>query len=236
MSKVQNRAESRSRGGRPKNTEIEQREKHLLRIAGETFLRFGFDGTTMDAVAEAAQISKRTLYVRYADKTILFNAVLRDLINRWLIPIDQFQSEHGELKDKLLALARYLTTFALTPQSVNVSRIIISEAQRWPEFGRLANEAGRKPVLQAIVSFLRQHDAELRPLDLEMAAEQFMSLAVDSNLRRAYLGITISVEQIELWVRASVDLFVAGVKRQESSKVQRLSPEARKHERTVKLN
>ncbi len=168
----------------------------------------------MDAVAEAARISKRTLYARYVDKTALFNAILRDLINRWLIPLDQFQSEQGELKETLLALARYLTTFALTPQSINVNRMIISEAQRRPEFGRLVDEVGRRPAIHAIATILRGRRAELRQINLDTAAEQFMSLAVDRNLRLAYLGIRVNAEQIETWVRASVELFLAGVMRQ----------------------
>lgn len=200
------------RPGRPKLIEVEQREEHILRIAGETFLTSGFDGTSMDAVAEAARISKRTLYSRYSDKTALFNAVLRDLINRWLIPIDELQTQRGALRETLLELARYLTTFALTRQSVEVYRVIISEAQRRPEFGRLANDVGRKPALQAIAAILRQHQSELRPLDFDMAGEQFMSLTIDNSLRQAHLGIKISSERIELWVRASVDLFLAGVK------------------------
>jgi TetR/AcrR family transcriptional repressor of mexJK operon len=204
----------RGLGGRPKTSEVEQREEHILHVAGETFLRFGFDGTTMDAVAEAARISKRTLYARYVDKTALFNAILRDLINRWLAPIDQFQSGQGALKDTLLALARHLTNVSLTPQSVSVNRIIISEAQRRPEFGRLANELGRKPAIQAITTILRRHCAELHPIDPDIAAEQFLSLTIDRNLRLAYLGIMVDAEQIELWVRASVELFSMGVIRQ----------------------
>jgi TetR/AcrR family transcriptional regulator, mexJK operon transcriptional repressor len=232
MIKATNRAGRYGRGGRPKIAETEQRDEHILRVAGETFLHFGFDGTTMDAVAEAARISKRTLYARYSEKTVLFNAVLLDLINRWLIPIDQFQSGQGGLEDTLLALAHYLTTFALTPQCISVNRIIIAEAQRQPEFGRLANEAGRKPAIRAIVSILRRHDTELQPIDLDMAAEQFMSLAVDSHLRLAYLGIKVSPQQIEQWGRAAVDLFLVGVKHQNFSKVKRVGrPRARKDEK-----
>jgi AcrR family transcriptional regulator len=196
------------RGGRPKATELEQRDEHILRVAGETFLNSGFGGTTMDAVAGAAGISKRTLYARYADKTVLFNAVLRDLIDRWLSTIEHFQTESGTLKDKLLSLGRFLVETTLTPRSVGVNRIIICEAQRQSEFGHLVNEAGRKPAIRSVVSILRQHQAELRSIDLEMAAEQFLSLAVDRNLRLAFRGLSVDVEQ---WVRTSVDLFLAGV-------------------------
>jgi AcrR family transcriptional regulator len=196
------------RGGRPKAAELEQRDEHILRVAGETFLNSGFDGTTMDAVAGAAGISKRTLYARYADKTVLFNAVLRDLIDRWLTPIEHFQTERGALRDDLLALGRYLADMALTPQSVGVNRIIVCQAQHQPDFGHLVNEAGRMPAIRSVVAILRQHQAELGPIDLEVAAEQFMSLAVDRNLRLAFLGLEVDTEQ---WVCAAVDLFLAGV-------------------------
>ncbi len=198
------------RGGRPKATELEQRDERILHVAGETFLNFGFGGTTMDAVAGAAGISKRTLYARYADKTVLFNAVLRDLIDRWLSPIEESQAGQGTLEDKLLALGRYLVEITLTPQSVGVNRIIVCEAQRQPDFGHLVNEAGRKPAIRSVVSILRHHQAELRSIDLEMAAEQFLSLAVDRNLRLAFLGLSVDVEQ---WVHTSVDLFLAGIQR-----------------------
>jgi TetR/AcrR family transcriptional regulator, mexJK operon transcriptional repressor len=205
------------RVGRPKASEAEQRNEHILQVAGETFTRFGFDGTSIDAIAEAARISKRTLYARYSDKAALFNAVLADLIGRWLVPIDQFKSEQGEFEDILLALARYMTTFALTPQSVNVNRVIISESQRRPEFGRLANDTGRKPTIRAIASILSRHRTELRLTDFELAAELFMSLTIDSSLRLANLGIELTPRQIEEWVRASVDLFLSGARRHELS-------------------
>lgn len=47
-----------------------------------------------------------------------------------------------------------------------------------------------------------------------MAAEQFLSLAVDRNLRLACLGLAVDAEH---WVRASVDLFLAGVQCTEAS-------------------
>jgi TetR/AcrR family transcriptional regulator, mexJK operon transcriptional repressor len=216
MSKVARRTGTYSRGGRPKNAELEQREEHILEVAGETFLRHGFDGTSMDAVAEAAQISKRTLYIRYADKAALFNAVLSDLINRWLGHIDQIRLEEGELQQTLAVLARHLTTSALTPQSVAVNRVIIAESERRPRFGQLANVTGREPAIRAIASILRRHKDKLRVIDFEIAADQFISLAVDRSLRLAYLGIKPRPAEIEQWVAAAVDLFLNGATRHDA--------------------
>lgn len=217
MSGIARRTEPYSRGGRPRNAEQEQRKEHILRVAGETFLRHGFDGTSMDAVAEAARISKRTLYIRYPDKAALFDAVLSDLINRWLVHIDQIRLEEGELQQTLMILARHLTTTALMPQSVAVNRVIVAESERWPRFGQLANATGREPAIRAIASILCRHKDELRVTDFEMAADQFMSLAVDRSLRLANLGIKPTAREIEQWVSAAVDLFLNGARRRDGT-------------------
>jgi AcrR family transcriptional regulator len=206
-------ASTLKRGGRPKAGEAEQRNERLVRTAGEMFMQFGFDGTSMEAVARAARISKRTLYGRYVDKAALFSEVVRDLVRRWLVPIAQIESEQDKLDDVLLALARYLTTFSLTPESVSVNRVVIFESQRRPEIGQLAEDAGRKPAVAAIASILSRRGSELRLTDYELAADQFLNLTVGSSLRLANLGVKLTPDEIDRRVHASVDLFLSGARR-----------------------
>ncbi len=199
-------------GGRPTLAEAQRRQAHLIEVAGAMFMKLGFDGTSIDKVAEAAGMSKRTVYARYKDKNELFSAVLRELIDRWLVPINRFQSSKAELEPMLMEIGRHLLTSALAPQAVSLHRIIIGEAERRPEFGRLANSEGRQAGIRAIAAALRRHRAKLRVDDLEQAAEQFMSLVIDSSLRRAALGIRSSHSGIEDRVRAAVDLFLNGAR------------------------
>ena len=201
------------RGGRPTAADAQRRQAYLIEIAGAMFMRFGFDGTSVDAVAEAASMSKRTVYARYKDKGELFSAVLRDLIERWLVPITRFQSSDAALEPMLLEIARHLLTSALAPQAVSLHRIIIGEAERRPEFGRLAHSEGRQAGIRAIAAALKRHHAQLRSDDLEQTAEQFMSLVIDSSLRLAALGITPRSRDIEGRIRAAVDLFLNGARR-----------------------
>src|SRR5260370_41812396 len=78
---------SARRGGRPSREEAVRRDARLLDAATTLFMERGFDGTSIDAVAEAAGVSKPTVYARYRDKRDLFAAVLRDRIGEWLAPI-----------------------------------------------------------------------------------------------------------------------------------------------------
>jgi AcrR family transcriptional regulator len=200
-----------NRGGRPTRAEAERRQEHLIETAGAMFMKFGFDGTSIDAVAEAACMSKRTVYARYRDKNELFSAVLRNLIDRWLVPINQFQLGTRELEPMLMEIGRHLLTSALTPQVVSLHRIIVGESERRPEFGLLANAEGRQPAIRAIAAVLKRQGSKLRVNDFERAAEQFISLVVDNGLRLAAFGIGPAPHEVEGRVRQAVDLFLHGV-------------------------
>src|ERR671927_1157981 len=54
----------------------------LLSIARATFIAHGFRGTTMDAIAAQAHISKASLYTAYPSKDLLYAAVVRDWVDR----------------------------------------------------------------------------------------------------------------------------------------------------------
>lgn len=174
------------------------------------FMSRGFDGTSVDAVAEAAGMSKRTVYARYRDKNELFSAVLRELIDRCLVPFNQFQTGTRQLEPTLMEIGRHLLSIALTPQSVGLYRILIAEAERRPEFARLAHAEGRQPAIRGIAAALRRHARELRVRNLERSAEQFLSLVVDSSLRAAAFGLGSDAIDIESKVQAAVDLFLNG--------------------------
>lgn len=202
-----------SRRGRPRVGDIEELNEHILRVASEVFLRYGYDGTTIDAIASTARISKRTLYARYSDKAALFRAVLDELIERWLIPIDRFRNSEDDLATTLAKLGDYLATFSLQEHSISINRIVISEAEQWPELGLLIIDTAKKPAISMIEAILIRHQEELLDIDLGMAAEQFLSLMVDSLLRRVHLGDKPTSQEIKRWVSASVNLFLRGLRR-----------------------
>ncbi len=174
------------------------------------FMRLGYDGTSIEAVAEAAGMSKRTVYARYADKSALFGAVLRGLIERCLVPLTPFRSSTEALEPTLLEIGRHMLTSALAPETVSLHRIIIAESQRQPEFGRLAYAEGRRAAIEAIAAVLRRHNSLLRVNDYEHAAQQFLSLVVDDALCLATLGIK-DERDIDSRVADAVSLFLSGV-------------------------
>lgn len=180
------------------------------------FMKFGFDGTAVDAVAETAGVSKRTVYARYHDKNELFSAVLRSLIERWLVPIRQFQFGTNELEPMLVEIGRHLLMSALAPQAVSLHRIIVGESERRPQFGRLANAEGREPAIRAIAAALRHHEDKLKVKNMERAAEHFMALVVDSSLRIAVLDLGSRRGEVDDIVMQAVELFLNGARNEDT--------------------
>ena len=82
------RVRPRGRGGRPSRLESAQLSDRILDVATALFLGDGFGATSIEAVAKRAGISKRTFYHRFRGKEVLFEAVVRRLIERWMPPFD----------------------------------------------------------------------------------------------------------------------------------------------------
>ena len=62
----------------PKNKrDAEATQTRILRAAEELFVRHGFDGTRIDAIAEAARSNKRMIYVYFGNKEQLYLEVLK---------------------------------------------------------------------------------------------------------------------------------------------------------------
>src|ERR1700734_4331332 len=65
--------------GRPTAEERRAREAEILSNVLCVFLHCGYGASTVDELAAAAQVTKRTLYAYYGDKAGLFAAMVRDL-------------------------------------------------------------------------------------------------------------------------------------------------------------
>src|SRR3977135_3114103 len=109
----------RGTGGRPTREGCVGRDARLLDVATKLFMERGFDGTSIDAVAEAAGVSKPTVYARYHDKRDLFAAVLRQRIRLWLAPLSAAaeaqatEASPKSIKTTLHELSRHMLAYTL---------------------------------------------------------------------------------------------------------------------------
>src|SRR5580704_33616 len=143
---VAERPVRRGGGGRPTREEAVRRDARLLDVATKLFMERGFDGTSIDAVAVTAGVSKPTVYARYRDKRDLFTAVLRATIERLLAPLSAAAAaakvNPKSVERTLHGLSRHLLTNASTPEVVMMRRTLAAQTVRFPEAAKLGYEEG----------------------------------------------------------------------------------------------
>ena len=204
----------------PTREEAEARDVRLLDVATRLFMERGFDGTSIDAVAEAAGLSKPTVYARYHDKRDLFAAVLRGWIRRWLAPVsaaaeaEATETSPKSIKTTLHELSRHAVAYTLAPEAGALQRILSAQAVQFPELAKLANEEGWLRAVRGVASILRQSAARghIKVDDPELAAEMFLNLVLGHPKRFALYSIAADPETVERHRKAAVEFFLSGVR------------------------
>ena len=180
----------------------------ILSAATGLFLRDGYAATSMEAVAHAAGVSKRTLYARFADKAVLLQHAVARLIAAWLVPYDAGLDRARALDQVLLHTARHMLRAALTPEALALHRLVIAECGRFYELGVIVGKAGTGAGISGVAALLRDA-AVAEPV---RAAEQFQHLVVAGPQRRALgLGTPLDEAECEAWAQEAVRLFLRGV-------------------------
>lgn len=206
-------AEASRRGGRPSLAEAEQLGERILEIATELFLRDGYGSTSIEAIAQAAGISKRTFYARHAGKPDLFAAVVGRIVEQ-IRPPPEVPLLAGTTLDEILErLAGLMLRAALSPRALALNRLIIAESARFPELlAGLGGERGRPEAVTLIASLLASRlDPPMARDDARFAAGQFIQMVVSWPQRCALgaAGPMSPAEQAD-WVGRTTRLFLAG--------------------------
>src|SRR6266487_3660407 len=203
--------------GREQRAQAKQAQ--ILAAAAALFQERGFDGTSTDAVAALARVSKETLYRYYPSKERLLVAVLREIAVEGLFTGAPPQLPQGAtrelLEQTLCSLATAVLDRILTREYIALTRLILAESGRRPElaetFRRLVPEAGAEGVMRILVDAQRQG---LIREDIDLAAAR--QLFVGPLLRWALLGVLFSGREdpprpTPAEIRTIVQLFLDGV-------------------------
>jgi AcrR family transcriptional regulator len=186
----------------------------LRDAAVATFLEQGYDRATMEMIAEAAGITKRTLYARYADKRAVFLDVIPRALSR-SVERDPAPAvgDDDDLEAALLAIGRGALKRALDPDTVRLHRIAMNESPRFPEFALSAETFGWSHRQRQVMELLRRREAagDIEVDDIELAAEHFLALVEALPARLADFGVYRSRRQEERHLKHAVNLFLRGI-------------------------
>jgi TetR/AcrR family transcriptional regulator, mexJK operon transcriptional repressor len=169
------------------------RKRRAILDAGTTlFLRQGYRGTSMDEIAAVAGVSKQTVYKHFADKESLFSEIVISTVEEVAKPVhDEVLKlqDSGDLEADLRGLARQLLGKVMQPRILQLRRLVIGEAGRFPELGRTFYEQGPGRTIATLATvFERLADrGVLRPGDPLLTAAHFNWLVMSIPLNRAML-------------------------------------------------
>jgi TetR/AcrR family transcriptional repressor of mexJK operon len=200
------------RTGRPTRAEAVELDHRIQAVAVESFVSNGFDGTTMEAVAAAAGVTRRTLYAKYRDKEALFVAAVPPALATSLSGIP-LEVPDGSLDEVLRSLARQVIARLVEPQAVKLRRFAMLESARLAALDEPAGVQIYFDSIRAIADVLAAH-AELGDVateDLQAASDLFVAMVAGGSTLLADFGVYRTPEQEARHIDASVALFLHGV-------------------------
>jgi TetR/AcrR family transcriptional regulator, mexJK operon transcriptional repressor len=189
----------------------------IMEAATTLFLRNGYPGTSMDEIAALAGVSKQTVYKHFADKQRLFTALIlrsTERVDEFVDAMTLMLQDTDDLDKDLGELARRYIATVVQPRVLQMRRLVIGEASRFPELADTYYERAPERVLETLASCL-QRLAErglLRMDDPLLAANHFVALILWVPLDRAmFHGIEqrFTGADLERFADAGVRVFLA---------------------------
>jgi AcrR family transcriptional regulator len=210
------------RFGRPPKELAGEVDARILDAARKIFLERGFEGASIDEIAEVARSGKPTIYARFRDKRALFTEVVtRDILSR----ITEFKSEMptgATIEERLTSAAITLVHWGLDSDRIALMRLAVAEARRFPDLASTVSRTARDLSTELgvwLLSELVQSDElsslpAFAPERLATTARLFLDLVAVPMLLRALFEVNLKVldAEIDAHVARSVAFFLAACK------------------------
>lgn len=153
----------------------------ILDAALAVFLEKGYLGTSMDEIAAKAVVSKQTVYKHFADKDRLFAEIVLattadvERLVRWIA--DEFAGPR-KIEQTFDRLARRFLGALMEPRLLRLRRLVLANADRFPEIGTAWYEAGFERVLATLAGCFERLKGEgmLRFDNALLAANHFTGM------------------------------------------------------------
>ena len=184
----------------------------VIEAATEEFLSRGFSGTSMDRIAEVANVSKRTVYDHFPSKDDLFQAIVDEILQRvGEMPSHEY-SEEKPLDEQLLAIGNTFATTITGRDFMKLSKVVISRFIQSPEWARNTLKAHAR-LRQDMIAFFKagKKDGRLKISNPEKAAAQFCGLIKEIAFWPELMAgqEPISTRERNAAVKAAVEIFLA---------------------------
>ncbi|KJS18408.1 MAG: hypothetical protein VR69_00865 [Peptococcaceae bacterium BRH_c4b] len=187
----------------------EETKKRIIRVAMDLFKQQGLDSTTMEQIANEADIAKKTLYNHFSAKEEIIVEYVHRMVREQWPEIRSFLQEQPDTRSRLLEMFR--GTFEWMERNKEISRIYLAYRLK-TVFQSLSKEMPRSGVQDywIYIILLGQEAGEIRQ---DVPVETLVS-HLDSIRSSTAFGWLFNPEKFPLYesIVMNVDLFLNGAK------------------------
>ena len=193
--------------------EDSSKRRQILDGARKVFMDLGFDGASMGEIARSAGVSKGTLYVYFADKSRLFEAIVEEETLEQAKVAFNFDPARDVLTT-LMEFGQAYIQMLCRPGGGSATRTVMAIAERMPEVGRRFYSHVVAHTIARLAGYLETRAAagDLEIGDCQLAATQFMQMC-QASLFMPFLfqaAPAPSAERIAQVVESATRIFLAG--------------------------
>jgi TetR/AcrR family transcriptional repressor of mexJK operon len=173
--------------GRPKDLD---KRLAILESAKELFVEQGYAGTSMDAIARNAGVSKLTLYSHFGHKEDLFQQCVVSKCEEHAPDALYDPTSDLPLRQRLLSIGTAFIELLFSDEAVKFYRMMAGEARQTGKLGRLFHAAGPQRMLDQFDELLAVavRHGELKVRDRQRAANHFFSMMRGDHHMRVIMG------------------------------------------------
>jgi AcrR family transcriptional regulator len=188
----------------------QKRRERIREAAAGIFARYGVNKATMEDIAEAAGISRATLYNYYKDKEHLFTDTVRSLMDLFFAEMRTAQSGSGTASERLERFMRKrLDILATLGTQYGLIRSVVEEVM---------------PMTMDLRNELNEHERQMLEGILREGVESGEFMAVDPHVLAIMLhgclqGLEVTLlshgrqEEFAGCIDALMSLFIEGLRR-----------------------
>ncbi|MDB5432861.1 MAG: transcriptional regulator, TetR family [Caulobacter sp.] len=186
------------------------RREIILSVARDVFLEAGYAAASMATIAARLGGSKGTLYNYFKSKEELFEAVVTTHCSSQQQRMEEIAAEGDDVRGSLKRMGQIYLDIILAEHNLAFFRLVVAEAVRSPEIGRLFYESAMMGSTRRIADFLSRmvEAGALKLDDPALAAQHFMALC-QSRLHKARLFRAIPATEIDAEIEHAIDTFLA---------------------------
>ena len=193
--------------------EDSSKRRQILGGARKVFMNLGFDGASMGEIARSAGVSKGTLYVYFADKNRLFEAIVEEETLEQGKTAFNFDPSR-DVTTTLMDFGQAYIQMLCRPGGGSATRTVMAIAERMPEVGRRFYNNVVALTIARLAAYLDAHvtAGDLEIGDCQLAATQFMQMC-QASLFMPFIfqaAPAPSTERIAQVVESATRMFLAG--------------------------